>query len=265
MSSEPTASWASIILPITRVDTMYLRSVHAEHDIPTLYSFIHSHPLGLLTTGIPSQIHPFLQTSHIPFVLTQSASPNADTGDLGILRGHVARANPQAKAMMESLTSSPAELSQEVLVLFTGPDHYISPKFYTETKPATGKVVPTWDYAAVQVYGKATVYFDTKHPSTSTFLDSQIRDLTELGESGLMGSDEPWTVEMAPEKYIEALKKAIIGVEIRITRLQGKWKMSQEEGPGDRDGVEKGLRAVGTEQACKVADMVKKRGELKEP
>lgn len=79
-----------------------------------------------------------------------------------------------------------------------------------------------------------------------------------------MGAEKPWTVDMAPENYVEALKKAIIGVEIRITRIGGKWKMSQEMGEGDRDGVEEGLRKVGTEVAVEVADLVKKRGAAKD-
>ena len=124
---------------------MYLRTVYAEHDIPTLREFIRKTPLGIITTAIdvPSSDFPFLQSSHIPWVLDVPA--DATETDLGRLRGHMARANPQVKAMIAELTSSGQRtLSRDVLVLFNAPaHHYVTPKFYTETKPATGKVAPT--------------------------------------------------------------------------------------------------------------------------
>lgn len=78
-----------------------------------------------------------------------------------------------------------------------------------------------------------------------------------------MAFEQPWTVDMAPEKYIDTLKKAITGIEILITKLQGKWKISQEEGNDDRHGVEEGLRRTGTDEACAVANIVKERDAMK--
>ncbi|KAI0682290.1 putative FMN-binding domain-containing protein, partial [Cerioporus squamosus] len=158
---------------------MYLRAVHAEHDIPTLREFIRANPLGIFTTAIDAPDFPFLQSSHIPWLL--DVPPDAKETDLGTLRGHMARANPQVKAMIAELTSSGSRtLSRDVLVLFNLPaHHYVTPKFYTETKPATGKTAPTWDYAAVQVYGRATVYFDAKAEETDAFLSRSLRDLSQ--------------------------------------------------------------------------------------
>lgn len=194
--------------------------------------------------------------------------------ELGVLRGHMARQNPQAKAMVDSATSDTApratggvQLKDEVLVLFTGPvHHYVTPKFYTDTKPATGKVVPTWNYAAVQAYGRATVYFDSGAESTE-YLSHQIRDLSQHAETVVMGYTEgekkgPWKVSDAPDQYIAIMQKAIIGIKIDITRLEGKFKMSQEMGEKDRAGVINGFESMGTEIGTETARMVAERQEL---
>ncbi|KAF2124947.1 negative transcriptional regulator [Dothidotthia symphoricarpi CBS 119687] len=251
---------------------MYLRTVHAEHNISTLHQFIRANPLGIFTTAIESQAFPFIQSSHIPFVLDTNDKP--DETDLGILRGHIARANPQAKTLIEQLKSQSGNeanpvsgtqtLSRDVMILFNGPaHHYITPKFYRETKPATGKVVPTWNYSAVQVYGRATIFYDIKAATTGAFLDKQIRDLSLQSEIEIMGNTEkPWLVDDAPASYIGILKKAIIGVQIEITDIGGKWKMSQEMGVGDQAGVAEGLEAlqsdVGEEMARTVRERCKK-------
>lgn len=248
---------------------MYLRSVHAEKNISTLHQFIRANPLGIFTTAIESQAFPFLQSSHIPFVL--DVKDNPDENNLGTLRGHIARANPQAKALIEHLqsasgteanaTSDAQTLSRDVMVLFNGPaHHYITPKFYRETKPATGKVVPTWNYSAVQVYGRATIFFDTKAATTGEFLDRQIRDLSLQSEVDIMGNKEkPWVVEDAPTSYVEILKKAIVGIQIEIKDIGGKWKMSQEMPAGDQVGVAEGLDALGSDVGAEMAKTVRER------
>lgn len=148
--------------------------------------------------------------------------------------------------------------------------HYVTPKFYTETKPDTGKVVPTWNYAAAQVYGKAKIFFDSKAPETGAFLAKQIHDLSEHAEASVMGFDgqggrqESWRVSDAPTSYIEALQKAIIGIEIKIERLQGKFKMSQESTKGDREGVVKGFLALDSQVGSDMARLVRHRGDLKD-
>ena len=251
---------------------MYLRSEHAEHDIPTCHSLIRNNPLGVITTAIPSPTHPLLQSSHIPWILDvpSSSPPSSSSSDLGRLRGHMARANPQTKAIIEHLQNlGSRELDTEVLVLFTSPVYsYVTPKFYIDTKPTTGKTVPTWDYAAVQVYGKAKIYYydredETTSAMTDEFLSKQISELSILSETRIMGysEKEAWTVEEAPRTYVDVLKKAIIGIEIQITRMAGKWKMSQELGEGDRRGVIEGFeKMVGTETGREMARMVRERG-----
>lgn len=246
---------------------MYLRAVHAEDHIPVLREFIKANPLGIFTTAIDSPNFPFLQSSHIPFILDVK-DENSET-ELGVLRGHMARANPHSKALIEHLSAtanvenSPPKLERDVLVLFNHPvHHYVSPKFYRETKPATGKVVPTWNYAAVQVYGKLTAYFDTKSDYTDEFLSKQIKQLSLSGETEIMKHEQPWGVEDAPESYIELLKKAIIGIEIEITSIGGKWKMSQEMSKGDREGVIEGFCALNTDVGRMISGIVEERGEL---
>ncbi|KAL2105254.1 hypothetical protein VUR80DRAFT_8678 [Thermomyces stellatus] len=251
---------------------MYLRSAHVEEDLGVLHQLIRENPLGLLTTAIKTESHPFLQASHIPMVLD---APSAT--EPGILRCHIARQNPQGKAMIEELTSGAEPrgnggvLEQEVLVMFTAEHHhYVTPKFYVETKPDTGKVVPTWNYAAAQAYGRARVFFDSKAEETSAFLDRQIADLTRncegdiMGYTGKEGQAKAWEVTDAPTSYIEILKKNIIGIEIKIDRLEGKFKMSQEMRKGDREGVADGFLRMESDAAQGVGMMVKERAALKD-
>ncbi|KAF4470293.1 transcriptional regulator [Fusarium albosuccineum] len=249
---------------------MYIRPVHAEADLRVLRRLIHENPLGMLTTGIKSPTYPFLQSSHIPFILDVEDESNET--ELGRLRGHLARQNPQSKAMMEACTSNPAAnnfLEDEVLVIFTRPaHHYVTPKFYTETKPATGKVVPTWNYAAAQAYGKARIYFEN-NTETSSFLGKAISDLTDHNERttmGYTGGDKPsqWKVTDAPERFIDLLKRNIIGIEIEVTKLEGKFKMSQEMSQGDREGVINGFANLESETGDEISQVVKERGELKD-
>lgn len=250
---------------------MYLRAVHAETSIPALRQFIQENPLGILTTAIPSATHHLIQSSHIPWVMDVQDSTSDD--ELPILRGHIARQNPQAKAIIDHAkenpfpfphaTSTSHKLQQEVCILFNGPSHhYVTPKFYTKTKPETGKVVPTWNYAAAQAYGIATVYFDSQAEETSTFLSKQIRDLSEMAETRIMGYEKPWQVADAPERYVELLRKNIIGIEVGVTSLGGKFKMSQEMEAGDREGVAAGFEALGTTDGDYVARNVRERGAM---
>ncbi|KAI0072251.1 hypothetical protein K474DRAFT_1728385 [Panus rudis PR-1116 ss-1] len=248
---------------------MYIRPVHAELDLRTLHQFIRQYPLGLFTTAIPHPTHATLQTTHIPFVLDSPTDYDTDSSR-GVLRGHMARANPQCKAIIDSLVESGAdELKDEVLVLFNAPVHsYVTPKFYVETKPADGKVVPTWDYAAVQVYGRAKVYH-VNNEATSAFLQRQVEDLTNQQESAVVEAaskrgkveGEQWEVDDAPKKYVDLLKKAIIGLEIRIERIEGRFKLSQENSDGDWRGVVEGFKGLGTEEGQKMAEMIQERGE----
>ncbi|KAM5354260.1 hypothetical protein ACJ41O_000910 [Fusarium nematophilum] len=250
---------------------MHLRTPHGESDLRVLRQLIRENPLGLLTTAISSPNFPFLQTSHIPFVL--DVEDETSETELGRLRGHIARANPQSKAMIETLIETPQLdniIEQDVIVIFNSPvQHYITPKFYTETKPTTGKVVPTWNYAAAQVYGRARIFFDTKAEETGQFLSKQIADLSQHSERNIMGytgGDNPvdWKVSDAPDRYVDLLMKSIIGIEIEITSMGGKFKMSQEMSVGDREGVVKGFGRLEGETAQAMSKLVQHRGELKD-
>jgi len=232
---------------------MFFPAAHEEKDIPVLQRLIREYPLGVITTAIPSEEHPLILSSHIPWVLDVDAESNGK--DLGRLRGHIARQNPQSKAMMDAAGPSNGiggqALEQEVLVLFTAaPHHYVTPKWYVETKPVTAKVVPTWNYAAVQAYGKATIYFDTGADETSRFLGRQMHDLSQHTETSIMD--------------YTGKKKNVIGIEIVIDRLEGKFKMSQEMRMGDRMGVVDGFARMNSELGKTLADIVKERSDLKE-
>ncbi|KAI3343935.1 transcriptional regulator PAI 2-type [Ustulina deusta] len=231
---------------------MYLRGVHAETSIPVLRQLIRDNPLGILTTAIRSKLAPFILSSHIPFILDVDDEDSEE--ELGVLRGHIARQNPQSKVLIEaaqaSRASAPNVLEEEVLVLFTPPSqHYVTPKFYTETKPSTGKVVPTWNYAAVQAYGRAKIYWDHKSDESIGFLSKQISDLSEHAETSIMG-------------YTGTSGRP--GSEIQLERLEGKFKMSQEMSVNDRQGVIEGFANLGTETGRAISEMVKKRSDLKE-
>ena len=131
---------------------MYLRPVHTDLELERLHQFIRENPLGIFTTAIQSPNYPLIQSSHIPWVLDVPEENSTSEAKNGKLRGHIARANPQTKAIIETVTKSlegkdavdglNGTLEQDVMVLFNGPvHHYVTPKFYTETKPTTGKVV----------------------------------------------------------------------------------------------------------------------------
>jgi len=250
---------------------MYLREVYAEFHIPSLRQFIRDNPLGLLITALPSPNFPTIQCTHIP-ILLDVIDENSKT-ELGKLRFHLAKQNPHSKALVEAVQQrhpSNGFLEQEVSVIFNGPaQSYITPQFYVETKPTTGKVVPTWNYSAVQVYGKAKVMFDTRNEETGAFLQNQISDLTRHSEEHIMHytggqNGSAWQVSDAPSNYVELLKKSIIGIEIEIERLEGKYKMSQERPIRDREGIVKGFQDLGTDSALMMAKTVEERGAMKD-
>ena len=218
-----------------------------------------------ITTG-PSNPPARIHTTHLPWVLV--VDDEQSETELGTLKAHMARQNPQAKVLLDlagasGSMSGDSELEQEeVCVIFTSPaDHYISPSFYVESKPKDGKVVPTWDYASVAAYGLLKVHGD-KSDQTSNYLDTQLDELTDQSERKFgphAGEGTGWKVQDAPKGYTEQLKRAIIGIELKVTRLEGKWKMSQESGEKDRQGVVDGLRRLGEGKAVDVADVVEER------
>ena len=179
---------------------MYLPKHFAETDVGVMHALMCKHPLATLVSQGPAG----LEANHIPFLLADGPAP------YGKLQGHIARANPLSKA---------GETSDEVLVIFQGAESYISPSNYA-TKAEHGKVVPTWNYTAVHAYGRLRVIDD------AAWIFAQISALTATHESRL---PQPWAVSDAPADYIEKMLGAIVGIEITIDRLVGKWKVSQNQ------------------------------------
>ncbi|MGZ3274812.1 MAG: FMN-binding negative transcriptional regulator [Caulobacteraceae bacterium] len=190
---------------------MYRPPAFREDRIEVLRGAIRAHPLATLVTAGPSG----LEANHIPFLIEEG-------GPFGVLRAHLARANSQLAALREGV---------ETLVIFQGPQAYVSPSWYA-TKAETGKVVPTWNYVAVHCWGSPRVIDD------ADWLRSQIGRLTRSQEDGRA---EPWAVADAPEDFIAAQIKGIAGLEIPIARIEGKWKASQNRLDADRAGVAAGL------------------------
>lgn len=196
---------------------MYLPSAFREERIEVLHALIRAHPLGtLVTAGTGGLI-----ANLIPFLLI-------DEGERGTLRAHLARANGQVNALRDAA---------ETLVIFQGEESYITPSWYA-SKAEHGRVVPTWNYVVVQTRGTPRVIDDP------AWIRTQIGQLTATQESQRAN---PWHVEDAPEDFIETQMRAIIGVEIPIASIEGKWKVSQNRSAADRAGVQEGLRETGNE------------------
>ena len=212
---------------------MYIPASFREEHLPTLHAFLDAHPLAALVTAVDGPAS--LYATHLPLVLERSA------GRLGTLRGHLARANPHVRHL--------AAGAAPVIVLFSGPDAYITPNWYAR-KAEDGRVVPTWNYVAVHAFGSAVLHDDP------AFLRAHLETLTARHEaSRSMG----WQVSDAPEEFIESQARAIVALEIRIDRLEGKWKMSQNRAAADIDGVIAGLGASGSPADRVVADIVAER------
>ncbi|WP_158813798.1 FMN-binding negative transcriptional regulator [Methylocapsa sp. S129] len=207
---------------------MYQPLLHRQEHLEAQHALIRSHPLGLL---ISHGAHG-LEANSIPFLIDAQASR------FGTLQAHMARANGQWRNLSEA---------SDVLVIFQGADHYITPAWY-ETKRETGKVVPTWNYVMVQARGRPRVIDD------AAWLRVQIEALTNRHESA---RSAPWAVGDAPEAFIDMQIKAIIGVEIEITDIAGKWKVSQNRPAADRVGVVAGLEELGDEASRTMASIVR--------
>jgi transcriptional regulator len=172
-----------------------------------------------------------LDANHLPLVLDDSH------GGLGVLRGHVARSNPAWREI-------PA--GSDVLTIFHGDNRYISPSWYP-TKREHGKVVPTWNYAVVHARGQIEWHDDP------VWLRELVETLTNLHERD---SAEPWHVADAPAAFIERNLGSIVGFEIRITKLDGKWKVSQNRTPAERAAVVAELRARGDAASLAMAEAI---------
>jgi transcriptional regulator len=208
---------------------MYQPPHFREDRLDVQHKLIVAHPLGLIVSIGPEG----LIANPLPFLLDPQVAP------FGKLRSHLARANSQWQNLD----------GQAVLVVFQGVNTYVSPSWY-QTKQDTGKVVPTWNYAIVQARGIAHVLDDR------SWLSKQVGQLTTEHEAK---QPIPWAVGDAPADYISAQLKGIVGLEIAITSIEGKWKVSQNRPEADRRGVAEALENNDTNE---MARLVRTYGHL---
>lgn len=208
---------------------------HFKFDEPeALHAWMEQYPLATLVTASTTG----LDVTQMPLLHDTSG------GGFGVLRGHLAKANPQ--------WSGPASGSR-ALAIFTGPQHYISPNWYP-SKAEHGKVVPTWNYVVVHAQGALRVIHDPQ------WLKQNVSELTAAHEAGFVN---PWRVEDAPPDFIENMLHSIVGIEITIEALAGKCKASQNRPEADRAGVVAGLRELGTPDADRMAEIVRQANRIK--
>jgi len=193
---------------------MYRPPAFREDRIEVMHALIRSHPLGALVTAAESG----LTAGHLPFLIEETAS------GLGVLRAHLPRANDQLGAL---------RAGGEALMIFQGPQAYVTPSWYP-SKAEHGKVVPTWNYVAVHAWGAPRVVDD------AAWVRGQVERLTAAREADRAS---PWAVADAPEDFVAAQIRGLVGLEIPIARIEGKWKASQNRSEADRRGVVAGLEA----------------------
>lgn len=211
---------------------MYIPAHNKEADITVMHALIRARPLGAwVTTGNDG-----LVANHIPFLIDPAR------GAFGTLVGHVARANPVWKSPAQSL------------VIFQGPQTYITPAWYP-SKQADPKTVPTWNYTAVHAHGTPRAIED------AGWLLNHVTQLVETHEAG---QSHPWKVTDAPREYIDAMLRGIVGIEIPIDRIEGKWKVSQNRTAEDKQGVAAGLAAVGEDESIAMSGLVSRYAEKAE-
>ncbi len=203
---------------------MYLPSAFAAPGPQAIEELIDRHPFATLLScadGLP-------QAEHLPLLRV--------TGEDGVcrLRGHLARANPMWRAIGQG---------SEALAVFHGVDHYVSPGWYP-SKQQHGRVVPTWNYCVVHARGRLQAVHD------ADWLRTLLGELTQRHEAAMA---RPWRLEDAPADYLERMLAAIVGVELVVSTLEGKWKLSQNRSAEDRAGVVAGLDRLGSESSAAMA------------
>src|ERR1700719_143865 len=206
---------------------LYLPAYFEESRTDVLHGLMRARPLATLVTLSDSG----LLANHVPVETVSEPLPH------GMLRGHIARANPLWREY---------RAGAEALAIFHGPQVYISPSFYP-SKQETGEVVPTWDYAVVHARGTLSFVQD------AAWLRTFVARLTESHEAS---RQVPWKIGDAPAPYIEKMLSQIVGFEFSIASLTGKWKLSQNHPAANRLGVVKGLRDAAGAEALEVADML---------
>lgn len=198
---------------------MYNPQHFSVSDPAALFRMIEAHPLGILVTSQQGQ----LDANHVPFELDSGVAP------LGRLRAHVARANPVWQQCADGA---------DVLVIFRGQESYVSPNWYP-SKHETHRLVPTWNYEVVHAHGRLTVHDDER------FLRGLLARLTRVHEAH---EPRPWKMGDSAPDYIDMMLQAVVGIEIAITRLEGKSKLSQNREPRDVQGAAQQLRGLGKDE-----------------
>lgn len=205
---------------------MYLPAHFEETRSDVLHALMRERPFATLVTPGGKG----LTADHLPLHFT------AGVGPCGALQGHVARANPLWQHAADS----------DVLAIFHGPQAYVTPSWYA-TKQEHGKAVPTWNYVVVHARGRLRVIDDP------AWLRGQMETLVAQHEAGFA---DPWRISDAPPDYIDTMLAAVVGIEITIADLTGKWKISQNQPAINRAGVVDGLRDIGTGETAAMADLV---------
>lgn len=207
---------------------MYQPRHFVQTDPQAICALLDAHPLATL-------VHHDAQSGLVADAIPLLWQPDA-SGTGGALQGHVARANP----LWQQADGT------EVLAVFQGPQAYVSPGWYP-SKAEHGKVVPTWNYCVAQAHGRLRAVQDP------VWLHALLERLTRRHEAAQAA---PWSVGDAPQEYLAAMLRAVVGIEITVTRLDAKWKVSQNRDPADRQGVVAGLAAQGGEGAMAMAALV---------
>jgi transcriptional regulator len=205
---------------------MFLPDHFRVEDIAEMHALMRARPFAALVSTTQAGLY----GTHLPTVLK-------DEGTFGTIECHLSRANPHWKDLAEG---------GEAMMIFQGVDGYITPNWYA-TKAATGKAVPTWNYAIVHAYGR---------PAVMKEKDWLLRHVTELSDQQERSEAHPWKVSDAPASYVDVMLRGIVGFRFAITRLEGKWKMSQNREPQDRARVVEGLKARATGDDLAIAETV---------
>lgn len=205
---------------------MYLPELFRVEDVPQMHALMRARPFAALVSAGSSGLF----ASHLPTVLR-------DDGRYGLVECHLARANPHWRELAGG---------GQTLMIFQGAEGYITPNWYP-SKAEGGKVVPTWNFAVVHAYGRPEVVTD------ADWLRRHVAELTAQQEKD---EPRPWAVSDAPESFVSAMLRGIVGFRVSITRLEGKWKMSQNRTPQDCEGIVKGLAQRDRGDDREIAELV---------
>ena len=210
---------------------MYTPAHFKEDRIEVLHQLIAHHPLGTMITMTGDG----LNANHIPLLV------DVNRGEFGTLRGHVARSNTVWQTFNPEV---------KALAVFQGPDAYISPSWYPSKKDSH-KVVPTWNYAVVHAAGPLIIRDD------ATWMREFLNSTTDHFEATRNTTAPRWKMNDAPEDFLQTMMRAVVGIEIPIVSLEGKWKVSQNRAIADRDGVAMALQAGSRDAETAMGKLVK--------